>query len=484
MWHAEDSDVCVVAFERNISMFQSEGSDVRIVAFRIDSDECVLSIHHGLMGTYECCHESKQWHHHMSSWSFGECDPRWRSAHWCPMSVVELGSFFAGDDKFGVNSVCLMNFISCLVSVRTNGCVKMSIVLMFLLNSCCLLFCFFIPCCFDSVSLVFVLVVFSQWVSSSHLVAQSFSLQEIATRDSLVSCQCVEFFLHWLVVMVKVQQEEATGHDDPATIRVTGAVAVVVFIERKEVWEAATNSWSENKDDEDKDAWRLRCVLWPRLGPEWRRQLVRCQAERQWIKDVPDKLLHSDVWTWLAQACATLEDFENNEQSEVAVCVVHRTFCPPCYHVAVCLHWCESQDEVRRFLFCLTMRDFYRLRVERCEIQSIERIQLCAIVRSCFRALDLEVDVEALGAWEIDARLAFRCSSWCGAVVGSSWELDSLMCFSRKPLRHWGFLEELLHARQIFDTKRRESEQLLARCVDHVELSCQMCVMCPHDPIA
>ena len=52
--------MCVVAFERNISMFQSEGSDVRIVAFRVDSGECVLSIHHGPMGTYECCHESKQ----------------------------------------------------------------------------------------------------------------------------------------------------------------------------------------------------------------------------------------------------------------------------------------------------------------------------------------------------------------------------------------------------------------------------------------
>ena len=58
------------------------------------------------------------------------------------MSVVELGLFFAGDGKFGVNSASLMNFISCLVSVRTKGCVKVSIVSMFLLNSCCL-FCLF-----------------------------------------------------------------------------------------------------------------------------------------------------------------------------------------------------------------------------------------------------------------------------------------------------------------------------------------------------
>ena len=50
----------IVALERNISMFHSEGSDVRIVAFRVDSGESVLSNHHGPMVTYECCHESKQ----------------------------------------------------------------------------------------------------------------------------------------------------------------------------------------------------------------------------------------------------------------------------------------------------------------------------------------------------------------------------------------------------------------------------------------
>ena len=99
------------------------------------------------------------------------------------MSVVELGSFVAGDGKFGVNSASLMNFISCLVSVRTNGCVKVSIVLMFLLNSCCL-FCWFFSLllrfCITCTGLGCVLAV----GQSSHLVAQSFSLQEIATRDS------------------------------------------------------------------------------------------------------------------------------------------------------------------------------------------------------------------------------------------------------------------------------------------------------------
>ena len=29
------------------------------------------------------------------------------------------------------------------------------------------------------------------------------------------------------------------------------------------------------------------------------------------VEDVPDKLLHSGVWPWLAQACETLEDVEN-----------------------------------------------------------------------------------------------------------------------------------------------------------------------------
>ena len=77
------------------------------------------------------------------------------------MSVVEFGSFFAGDGKFGVNNASLMNFISCLLSVRTNGCVKVSKVLMFLLNSCYLFCCFFIHCCFDFVSLASVLVVFA-----------------------------------------------------------------------------------------------------------------------------------------------------------------------------------------------------------------------------------------------------------------------------------------------------------------------------------
>ena len=77
----------------------------------------------------------------------------------------------------------------------------------------------------------------------------------------------------------QVQQEEATGHDDPATICVTGAVAVVVFIEREEAWEAATVFWSENKGDEGKGAWRVGCVFRPRLGPQWRRQLVRWRGK-------------------------------------------------------------------------------------------------------------------------------------------------------------------------------------------------------------
>ena len=69
-----------------------------------------------------------------------------------------------------------MNFISCLVSVRTNGCgegvdsfdVSVEQLLLVLL-----VFLFIVASIF--VSLAPVLVVFSQWVNSSHLVAQSFS---------------------------------------------------------------------------------------------------------------------------------------------------------------------------------------------------------------------------------------------------------------------------------------------------------------------
>ena len=41
-------------------------------------------------------------------------------------------------------------------------------------------------------------------------------------------------------------------------------------------------------------------------------EALETQAERQWSKDVLGKQLHSGVWPWLAQACATLEDVENN----------------------------------------------------------------------------------------------------------------------------------------------------------------------------
>ena len=76
--------------------------------------------------------------------------------------------------KFGVNSASLRYVISCLVSVRTNGCVNVSTVLMFLLSSFFLFCWFFIHCCFDFASLASVLVLFSHCVNSGHHVAQSF----------------------------------------------------------------------------------------------------------------------------------------------------------------------------------------------------------------------------------------------------------------------------------------------------------------------
>ena len=47
-----------VESERTTSMSDSEGSYAPIVAFRVDSGESVLSIHHGPMVTCECCNET------------------------------------------------------------------------------------------------------------------------------------------------------------------------------------------------------------------------------------------------------------------------------------------------------------------------------------------------------------------------------------------------------------------------------------------
>ena len=57
------------------------------------------------------------------------------------------------------------------------------------------------------------------------------------------------------------------------------------------------------------------------------------------------------------------------------------------------------------------------------------------------------------------------------------------MCCSRKPLDIEVSLRSFM--RDKFLISRDESvNNLLTRCVEHVKLSCQMCVMCPHDPIA
>ena len=115
------------------------------------------------------------------------------------------------------------------------------------------------------------------------------------------------------------------------------------------------------------------------------------------IKDVPDKLLRSGVWQWLAQACATLEDVENNKQSEVAACVGLSDL-----HVIKLLFVLTGVNPRTRLAdfhmadkneFRLTMRNFYRLRVERCMIQPIGRIKpenekLIAELAESFRLRD------------------------------------------------------------------------------------------------
>ena len=59
LWHHLFLFFTIVS-DRNITLLLMGGSDFRIVAFRVDSGESVLSIHHGPMVTYECCYESKQ----------------------------------------------------------------------------------------------------------------------------------------------------------------------------------------------------------------------------------------------------------------------------------------------------------------------------------------------------------------------------------------------------------------------------------------
>ena len=121
-----------------------------------------------------------------------------------------------------------------------------------------------------------------------------------------------------------VQQEKATGHDDPATIRVTGAVAVVVCIERDEAWEAATAFWSENKGGEDKTRTRVAAATRQMASTCTRRSALNSSGTT--VDQRRSRQAAAQWRPWLAQACATFEDVENNKQSEVAACVVHRAF--------------------------------------------------------------------------------------------------------------------------------------------------------------
>ena len=109
--------------------------------------------------------------------------------------------------------------------------------------------------------------------------------------------------------------------------------------------EAATDFWSENKEGRMLSHMCPPTMTRTRVGGEGsassptddgsseggdrnestdqaraQEEALETRSERQWIKDVPEKLLHSGVWPWLA------EDVEKNKQSEAAACVVHRAF--------------------------------------------------------------------------------------------------------------------------------------------------------------
>ena len=315
------------------------------------------------------------------------------------MSVVELGSFFAGDGAFGVNSASLMNFISCLVSVRTNGCVMVSIVLMFLLNSCCSFCCIFIHCCFDFVSLASVLVVFSQWVNSSHLVAQSFSLQEIATRDSLVSCHCVEFFLYRLVAMVK---DKCSKKKRLATM-----------IQQQSASRVQLPSLSSSKQRKHGKRRQL-------SGRRTKAMMARAHGESDVSSD-HDSDLSGDDNSSGGEGSASSPTDDGSSEEVIAMSSGSKTFPTSCCAVASgrgslkCVQHLKTLKTINKarlppalFIglsdlhvikllfvltgvnlrtrladfhmadkneFRLTMRNFYRLRVERGMIQPIERIQ-------------------------------------------------------------------------------------------------------------
>ena len=70
-----------------------------------------------------------------------------------------------------------------------------------------------------------------------------------------------------------------------------------------------------------------------------------------------------------------------------------------------------------------------------------------------------------------------RCDSGSHKRIGFS------DVFFTKGARHCG-LHKKLHQRDMFGVKRGVRENTFARCVDHVESSCEICCMCSYDSIA
>ena len=202
-----------------------------------------------------------------------------------------------------------------------------------------------------------------------------------------------------------MQQEEATCHDDPATICVTGAVAVVVFIEREEAWEAATAFWSENKRNEGKGAWRVGCggnssdgeesASSPTDDGSSEEVIAMSQRTKHVHKKKRSKLKRNDSGpkTFPTSCCSVASGRGSLKRVQhlKTLKIMNKARLPLAsfiglsdFHVIKLLFVLIGVNSRTRLAdfhmadkneFRLTMRNFYRLRVERGMIQLIERIQ-------------------------------------------------------------------------------------------------------------
>ena len=135
--------------------------------------------------------------------------------------------------------------------------------------------------------------------------------------------------------------------------------------------------------------------------------------------------------------------------------------------------------------FRLTMRNFYRLCVERCMIRPIERIQpenekLIAELAESFGWRDEWLLDEELcqKQTEMHAMMTSFAKTQSETLLRPCLLLILLLSRRRRWTKSQTMGMTLCHWAAVFPKESR-AKQLLARCVDHVVFSCQMCVMCP-----